>query len=151
MNFWSFYMFNSILYIYNAQWEQMIMPIICTFFSFGIIYNSLGSPHPIAKVCIFWIRQNPWPFGNRWHVLESSWKSFSSLLLLLQSGFKAMNKLGFEILICPTGGLGSNSMLIPSCRRTHMTFRFLPYRLLIFCSLLGWTLVFIRLQLYFSH
>ena len=20
---------------------------------------------PIANVCIFWIRQNPWPFGNR--------------------------------------------------------------------------------------
>ena len=99
--------------------------------------NAPGSPCPIATVCIFWIRQNPWPFGNRWHVLESSWKSFSSLLLLLQSGFKAMNKLGFEILICPTGGLGSNSMLIPTCRRTHMTFRgLLPYRLLIFSFVL---------------
>ena len=56
----------------NAAWQRQ---------------NSGFSELSLYKLClqplrferIFWIRQNPWPFGNRWHVLElagRTWKSF---------------------------------------------------------------------------
>ena len=41
---------------------------------------------------------------------DMSWNHRESLCAASASKQK-MNKLGFEILICPTGGLGSNSML----------------------------------------